>query len=99
MNTRKKQVIPASLAASYLHSLLILADEFRGEFAEDLQEGQVDWRELGSAGVLVLEGKLDTVPGEQREDDRVERKRKTSCDEINQSINLTCAAWPQPPWS
>lgn len=54
------------VTACYLHSLFILADELGRELAEDLQEGQVDWRELGPAGILVLECKLDTVPSEQR---------------------------------
>lgn len=51
----------------HLHSLFVLADQFGGELAQNLQEGQVDGRKLWSALILVLECKLNSIPDENRD--------------------------------
>lgn len=45
-----------------LHSLLVLSHELGGELAQDVQEGQVEWRASFSLGARVLECKFDTIP-------------------------------------
>lgn len=52
----------------HLHCLFVLADEFGGEFTQNLQEGQVDGRKLWSPRVLVLKCKLYSIPEEREKE-------------------------------
>lgn len=68
------------LSRKNLHSPLVLSHKLGGEFAEDVQESQVEGRSSFSLGTRILKCKLDTIPERCT---KTERKNNTLWAEKN----------------
>lgn len=64
-----------------LHSPLVLSHKLGGEFAEDVQESQVERRASFSLGTRFLKCKLDTIPERCTETESAVRNKTVSAEE------------------